>query len=247
MLGGRPDIVALDENAHVVVVEIKRDVERTQLAQCLEYAGWARSTSLDELARLYHRTESEFFRDWQAFTDSTAPVILARAPRLILIARDFHGRTESALEFLIENGLPVKVIRVSLYEDQQNRKFLDVEGEHEPDFAPSETEPVIGDDTKIRGRRVRITDLMDAGLLDAGDELIWDRPRLGVSYSGALTENGAIRLSDGSVHSSPSRAATTAANVPAYDGWYAWRVPSRGSKSLNDLRRDLLRQQDLQP
>jgi RecB family endonuclease NucS len=43
--GGRPDIVALDESGRVVLVEIKRDVDRAQLAQCLEYAGWARTTN----------------------------------------------------------------------------------------------------------------------------------------------------------------------------------------------------------
>jgi hypothetical protein len=61
--GGRPDVLALTEDARVVVVEIKREVDRRQLAQCLEYAGWARSTSLDELSRLYHRGDGEFF-DW---------------------------------------------------------------------------------------------------------------------------------------------------------------------------------------
>jgi hypothetical protein len=64
--GGRPDIVALDKDARVVVVEIKRDVDRGQLAQCLEYAGWARTTSLDELSALYQRgPQGEFFTGWQ--------------------------------------------------------------------------------------------------------------------------------------------------------------------------------------
>ena len=53
-LGGKPDIVALDATARVVVIEIKRDVDRNQLAQALEYAGWARNTSLDKLAGLFH-------------------------------------------------------------------------------------------------------------------------------------------------------------------------------------------------
>jgi hypothetical protein len=41
--GGRPDIVALTREGRVVVIEVKRDVDRGQLAQCLEYAGWART------------------------------------------------------------------------------------------------------------------------------------------------------------------------------------------------------------
>jgi RecB family endonuclease NucS len=36
IIGGRPDIVALDRDARVVVIEVKRDVDRGQLAQCLE-------------------------------------------------------------------------------------------------------------------------------------------------------------------------------------------------------------------
>jgi len=42
--GIRPDIVALDRNGHVYVIEIKRDIDRRQLAQCLEYAGWESSS-----------------------------------------------------------------------------------------------------------------------------------------------------------------------------------------------------------
>ena len=38
--GLRPDIVALDSEGHVHVIEVKRHVDRSQLAQCLEYAGW---------------------------------------------------------------------------------------------------------------------------------------------------------------------------------------------------------------
>ena len=41
--------MALDKTGRVVVFEVKRDVDRRQLAQCLEYAGWARTTNLDEL------------------------------------------------------------------------------------------------------------------------------------------------------------------------------------------------------
>jgi hypothetical protein len=50
--------------------------------------------------------------------------------------------------------------------------------------------------------------------------------------------------------SSPSRAAMELADVPAYDGWHAWRVERLGGKTLDDLRRELadsVRQQGAQP
>ncbi len=235
--GGRPDIVALDESARVVVIEVKRDIDRGQLAQCLEYAGWARRASLDELARLYPGGSNDFFDAWQEFTESSAPVVVNPQPRLMLAARDLHQRTESAFDFLIESGVPVKVIRVSIYEDQNGRRFVDVEGEHEPDLPVAEDSPQV-DHTKIAGRRVRIDDLLEYELVKPGDRLVFDRPRLGHRYEASITDNGAIMLPDGRTYSSPSRAAMEAASVPAYDGWLAWKL-GRNDKLLDTLRKEL--------
>jgi Restriction Enzyme Adenine Methylase Associated len=198
--GGRPDMVALDHDARVVVIEIKRDVDRGQLAQCLEYAGWARTTNLDELAGMYHGGESDFFTNWQDFTGSDTPVRIRRSTRLILVAREFHGRTGSAFEFLIENNLPVKLIRVSIYQDPQGRRVVDIEGEHEPEFPAAgagEGGTQVEDPTKIEGRRVRLTDLVDAGVLRPGQNLIWDRPQVGANYRATVTDEGSLRLQDG--------------------------------------------------
>jgi len=239
--GGRPDVVALDRQGAVVVIEVKRDVDRGQLAQCLEYAGWARTTNLDELAGLYHDGPDKFWSDWQDFTESSVPVRVLRSPRLILVARDFHGRTGSAFEFLVENNLPVRLIRVSLYEDAQKRRFVDVEGEHQPEFSStSSSGGGAALSTTIDGRRVRLTDLLDSGLISPGTPLIWERRRLGQTFRASFTDNGSIQLDDGRSFSSPSRAAMEAAGVPSYDGWYAWRVDAVDGKLLHDLRADLL-------
>lgn len=236
--GGIPDIVAMDKAGRVVIFEIKRDVDRGQLAQCLEYAGWARQTSLDELARMYHGGQGPFWAGWQDYTESTTPVVVNPHPRLVLVAREFQERTESAFDFLIENKLPITLIRVSVYEDEDGRRFVDVEGEHEPEFAAGIAVEATFDHTKIDGRAIKIPDLMEADLLFPGDELRWDRPRLGFTYHATVNENGSIQLADGRAFTSPSRAAMEAANVPAYDGWYAWTV-LRVNKTLNDLRHDL--------
>jgi len=235
--GGRPDVVCLDRKGRVVVIEVKRDVSRHQLAQCLEYAGWARTTNLQELASIYHGGHDAFFSAWQEFTESEAPTPV-RSVRLVLVARDFQGRTGSALEFLVEHGLPVLLVRVSLYEDAAGRRFLDVEGEHEPD--PTPEADGIQDVTKIEGRRLRVADLLDEGFLQPGQEVIWRRPRVGQEFRATVTEEGQIRLEDGRTFSSPSRAAMEAANIVSYDGWYAWRLGENGP-SLHELRERLSR------
>jgi Restriction Enzyme Adenine Methylase Associated len=232
--GGRPDIVALDNTGAVVVIEVKRDVDRAQLAQCLEYAGWARTTSLDELAGLYHRGADRFWRDWQEFTETDEPVRVARSPRLVLAARDFDGRTNSALTFLLENSLPIKVIQLGLYEDSAGRRFLNLEGVEEPEL-PAES----GDRKRLRrgaSVKVSVPDLLGAGLLTADEQLTWLRPRLGESYTCTVTADGRLRLPDGRILSSPSGAAMAVADIVSYDGWYAWRSESRGGVTLAQLR-----------
>lgn len=237
--GGKPDIVALDESARVVVIEVKRDVDRSQLAQCLEYAGWARTASLDELAGMYHEGgPDQFFSDWQEFTDSDAPVVINPQPRLVLAARDLHGRTQSAMEFLIENKLPVTVVKVSVYQDSSGRRFVDVEGDFEPDLDGLGKGPSAQDSTTIGGKRISIADLLEHDLVQAGDELRWERPKKGETYSAIVEVNGAVKLDDGRVFASPSLAAMNAAELVAYNGWYAWTVVRLG-KTLDRLRKEL--------
>lgn len=46
-----------------------------------------------------------------------------------------------------------------------------------------------------------------------------------------LLPSGAFELSDGTIHQSPPLAAMRSANVVAYDGWLAWRLPRLGGTS----------------
>jgi Restriction Enzyme Adenine Methylase Associated len=238
--GGRPDIVALAAEGRIVVIEVKRDVDRGQLAQCLEYAGWARTSGLDELAGLYYASPDQFFRDWQEFTNTPTPQRIQRSPRLVLVAREFHGRTGSAFEYLVENDLPVKLVRVSIYEASDGRRFLDVEGEHEPEIPVLVAkEPEVADHTKVDGRRVRMDDLVDAGLLRPGQTLVWKRPTLGIEYRSTVTENAELEINgqEGSAWSAPSSAAVAAAGGGSFDGWRVWRT--EGGELIDDLRRKL--------
>jgi len=238
--GLRPDILALDQQGQPVVIEVKRDIDRKQLAQCLEYAGWARQTALDEMANLFHGGAQAFFPEWMDFTETATPILLRPTPALVLVARDFDTRTESALSFLTENGVPVTVLRVTLYMDRQGREFIDVEGEHEPDVAipAPPTDAISPKQYKIDGRRIEVSDLLDAELVHVGDALSWTRPRLGDTYHATITIAGDVELADGRVFSSPSRAAKEAAGRVAVDGWHAWKMVD--GRALSDIRDKLL-------
>jgi hypothetical protein len=238
--GGRPDILALDSTGSVVVIEVKRDVDRSQIAQCLEYAGWARTTSLDELAGLYHRGVEQFWSDWQSFTETEEPRRITKSPRLILVARDFDGRTDSALSFLQENGLPITIIRLALYEDIEGRRFLDLEGVEEPEFSRDAGFSAPAAKRTRVTHRASIADLVGAGLLASGEQLVWDRPLAGQELRCTVTDDGRLRLLNGEVHASASGAAGAAAGGGSFDGWEAWRAPQRGNVLLAELRRRYL-------
>ncbi len=235
--GLRPDIIALDSDGHVVVIEVKRDIDRKQLAQCLEYAGWARGTSLDQIAAMYHGGSSEFFPAWIEFTSTTTPTLIKRPPRVVLVARDFDARTDGALSFLTDSDLPITVLRVTVYADQEERRFVDVESDHEPEMPVQETLAAPRAAPRkytVDGRRIEVSDLIDGGIISVGEELTWERPRLGEVYRATVTATGQIQLDDGRVFPSLSRAAMDAADVPAYDGWLAWQVAS--GRSMKELR-----------
>jgi Restriction Enzyme Adenine Methylase Associated len=91
----------------------------------------------------------------------------------------------------------------------------------------------------LDGRRVTLSDLVSAGLLDPGSTVSYERKSLGWKHEGTVTSAGNIRFADGQEFKSPSRAAAVAADVSAVDGWHAWVVDGSG-RSLDALRQDLL-------
>ncbi|MFB8279575.1 restriction system modified-DNA reader domain-containing protein [Nocardia colli] len=109
---------------------------------------------------------------------------------------------------------------------------------------PSEREDEAGGRSAylIGGRRVTVSDLLDAGLIRAGAKLRFKRTRIGVTYDATVIDNGRIRLdSTGEEFRSPSRAAMAAAGMRAVDGWRAWFVVDQ-DRMLDAVRQDLLDQ-----
>ncbi|WP_158624114.1 CBS domain-containing protein [Micromonospora sp. HM5-17] len=91
----------------------------------------------------------------------------------------------------------------------------------------------------INGRRVRISDLLDAGLLTDGQELFFEQ-RLGMTpHRSTVVSPGRLRLPDGREFATPSAAASAASGLGTVPGWEAWRV-GRNGPTLHELRRQLL-------
>lgn len=164
----------------------------------------------------------------------------------MLIARAFEPRTYQALEFLIENGLPVQLLKVAFYADDDGRRFINVEWESEPETTLTvETEAEIAEGHPDAGgaldfREVTLADVAER--VGTPRDLVWTRPRKGERHEATLLDNGRIKLADGQEFRSPSGAAMAAAQVVSYDGWYAWRI-GEGGPTLDDLRRQIAQEQ----
>lgn len=92
----------------------------------------------------------------------------------------------------------------------------------------------------FRGRRVRIRDLVEAGLLEPGAVLVYERPQAGETLQVTVTETGQLQLPDGREIRSPSGAISQLCGKSA-DGWHAWRTAADG-ELLHNLRLRLIKE-----
>ena len=244
--GGIPDILALDDAGRVVVIEVKRDVDRTLLSQALEYAGWARESNLQEVATLYKDGPQQFWADWQEFTSTEQPVPISPNPRIVLAAASFHRRTEAAIGFLRSAGVPLVLLSVGMYQDADGAKFIDVDREGALGASnvvtTASVTPESESTTTKRSFSTTVADLLSAGLLREGETLTWHRPKSGQTFKVIVQRDGRLLLPDGQYVSSLSAAARACVGHGSYPGWECWRAES--DDLLFDLRDRLIRASD---
>jgi hypothetical protein len=82
-----------------------------------------------------------------------------------------------------------------------------------------------------------ISELLDAALVAAGDEFLWERRNSAVRHTARVHADGTLALADGRVYATPTGAATELGGYPQ-DGWAVFRRVSDG-RTLADLRTEL--------
>lgn len=86
-----------------------------------------------------------------------------------------------------------------------------------------------------------MSDLLEAGLLQEGDEVDHEQTRMGTYHPATIEADGSLRM-DGRRYTSPSSALVDATGA-SRNGWTDWRVKRTG-ESLADLR-DRMRREHL--
>ena len=84
-----------------------------------------------------------------------------------------------------------------------------------------------------------IRDLLAAGSIDTGDDLVWVSRIQGETHKATISPNGEIRTADGKLHKTPSGALKHLNGNKPVDGWLAWKVKKSG-KPLASLRSEIV-------
>ena len=85
---------------------------------------------------------------------------------------------------------------------------------------------------------MNLRDLLKAGLLQPGEELVWSRRVMKTAHTAVISKDGLLTTTDGVSHKTPSGAAKHLNGNKPVDGWIAWKVQSSGA-SLAVLRKRL--------
>lgn len=126
----RIDILAVDEAANSVIIELKRGTHKLQLLQAVSYAGmvsrWSPDRFVETLAANFSTSNDDARSEIEEHTGSEVSSInQAQAQRIILIAEDFDPALLVAAEWLHESfGVDIRCYRIQLSREENGDDYL---------------------------------------------------------------------------------------------------------------------------
>jgi len=126
--GIRLDLLAIDKQARLVVIELKRDSSGSEVEwQAIKYTSYCANFRPDEIYAYYatylKADEDEAQQLIEEFIDEE-PDVLNAAQRMIFCARVFHSDVISAVMWLREFGIDIQCVRLEPYLDTDQQLFL---------------------------------------------------------------------------------------------------------------------------
>jgi hypothetical protein len=118
--GGRIDLLALDQDANCVVLELKRGrTPREVVAQLLDYGSWVKDLGYNELDQIAQRSEktsiSTIFQD--AFGEPI-PATVNASHNLIVVASALDDSSERIITYLAEEyGVSINAVFFSFFRE----------------------------------------------------------------------------------------------------------------------------------
>ena len=126
--GIRLDLLAVDKQANLVVIELKRDESgRDTEWQATKYASYCSNFLTEEIMGCYAQylgsDEQEAELKLEEFIDEEMEQLNA-GQRIILVAKEFHSDVVSAVLWLRDYGVEIRCIRLRPYVDDDGELFI---------------------------------------------------------------------------------------------------------------------------
>lgn len=126
--GGSIDLLALDADARVHVLELKRDrTPRDVVAQTLDYGSWVQGLSLEELEQIYLDSqggESTLDAAFAERFDTPLPDVVNADQQFTIVASELDSTSDRIVGFLAESyGVPINAIFFRHFADE-GREYL---------------------------------------------------------------------------------------------------------------------------
>ena len=125
--GGRIDLLALNSDAQLIVIELKRNMTpREVVAQALDYASAVSKLEPDRIASIYSNYSDggslgEAFRDYFGFELEGEQ--LNGSHQIVIVAASLDPSTERIVSYLNDMAIAINVVFFQVFEDE-DRKYL---------------------------------------------------------------------------------------------------------------------------
>lgn len=215
----RVDLLALDKEANLVIIELKRVEEGGHMElQALRYAAMLSTVDFDGVVEAYEKMLADpeiatkrGHEPGQArkalldFLGATDEVVVSDTPRIILMAPSFSREITTTILWLNEKGLDLRCVQVRPYQ-LRGVNYLDMEQVIPLPSADDyivrkreKTEKVAATEEKAKRRRKSIAILEDAGVLRKDMNLrLMKNPKPGLNITDERARK-AVYLGDGNV------------------------------------------------
>jgi hypothetical protein len=123
--GGCIDLLALDPDARLIVIELKRDrTPREVVAQAIDYASWVRDLASDRLAEIYQKfapngSLNHAFQ--KRFGISLDEERLDGSHEIVVVASTLDASTERIVRYLRDRDIEINVIFFQVFQDGANQ------------------------------------------------------------------------------------------------------------------------------
>jgi hypothetical protein len=127
------DLLAIDRDANLVVLELKRDkTYRDVVAQVLDYGSWVRELKDDRIAQIFDEYQKRWHKDRslvsidEAFNEKfgiAMPDEMNSFHELVIVATSLDPSTERVVRYLAEYGVRINAVFFRVFRDG-DREYL---------------------------------------------------------------------------------------------------------------------------